>query len=644
MADIDVVAENLVELLTNSVNMTDVFYDLFINPEPMEITLYQYNTENELVPVVVPNRAMDRKIALVGTVPPMNSDDPQVVEAPVGVCYINTTDDAVYFRVNDTGSTQWVQVVSSEDIDSAYNELKAYIDGNFVPNTRKINNKGLNADITLTASDVGALSSNIQYGSSLSFSNNILSLNNASGTSMSSVTLATTVGADIALSNLSTTGEQKLQAVKGYETGTVAISDSTLYTYIKGLYDASSDTGTDVYDFGGTTVSVPYRLASTKSKITISTYQNAVEQVYSNKGLAPYYVLDTTNQTVTLPMGELYGFITEAYDKANVKSRNIGEIVLSTIPLSDAGLHLLDGSPIERNGVYDDFVDYMVALYNADPSAPYFCTEAEWEAYEQAHDGVCGKFVYTPASGSDPDSIRLPKYSNKIYTQSISSTAGVLGNGKNLGFYDGTNEFTLQSSGNAYPSKFAENVGSSVGSSYTVAALAGNNKSMGVIADTAKSGLIADLSNITTALEGYWYIVIATSTKTAIQVNIDNVITDLNDKVDKSSLREIYPAIETYHDGSRWYRVYSDGWCEQGGIVTRTATTKITINLYKNYTDTNYSIFMQAQAADSYTSNGATYSPFVEDKTISGFSAVMSTPAITTIGYFIWETKGYLAT
>lgn len=640
MADIDVVAENLVELLTNSVNMTDVFYDLFINPEPMEITLYQYNTENELVPVVVPNRAMDRKIALVGTVPPMNSDDPQVVEAPVGVCYINTTDDAVYFRVNDTGSTQWVQVVSSEDIDNAYNELKAYIDGNFVPNTRKINNKGLNADITLTASDVGALSSNIQYGSSLSFLNNILSLNNASGTSMSSVTLATTVGADIALSNLSTTGEEKLQAVKGYETGTVAISDSTLYTYIKGLYDASSDTGTDVYDFGGTTVSVPYRLASTKSKITISTYQNAVEQVYANNGLAPYYVLDTSNQTVTLPMGELYGFITEAYDKANVKSRNIGEIVLSTIPLSDAGLHVLDGSLLEGTGVYADFVSYIASLYTSDPTASYFCTQTEWDNIEQAY-GVCGKFVYTAASGSNPASVRLPKYSNKIYTSDIANSASVIGNGKTLGLTSGSSDLGLYA-GNTAMGANASMYGTDVG--VAINSHTNTQKTVGVTTDATKSGLVADLSNITTTLEGYWYIVTATSTKTAIEVNIDNVITDLNGKVDKSSLGEIYPVIETYHNGSKWYRVYSDGWCEQGGIIIREATTKMTINLYKSYADTDYSINLQAQAADSYTTNGYTYSPFVEDKTVLGFSAVMSTPVVTIIGYYIWETKGYLAT
>ena len=59
--DINTVIENLNELLTNSVNLTDKYYDLFINPEPMMIDLELYNEDNQLVIVTVPNRAMDRE-------------------------------------------------------------------------------------------------------------------------------------------------------------------------------------------------------------------------------------------------------------------------------------------------------------------------------------------------------------------------------------------------------------------------------------------------------------------------------------------------------------------------------------------------------------------------------------------------------
>ena len=54
------------------------------------------------------------------------------------------------------------------------------------------------------------------------------------------------------------------------------------------------------------------------------------------------------------------------------QTKQIGEIVTSTLPLSDAGLHLLDGALISGSGIYADFVDYIAELYNADPTANYF--------------------------------------------------------------------------------------------------------------------------------------------------------------------------------------------------------------------------------------------------------------------------------
>lgn len=67
---------------------------------------------------------------------------------------------------------------------------------------------------------------------------------------------------------------------------------------------------------------------------------------------------------------------------ANLSSvRNIGEVVQSTIPLSDAGLHLLDGSLISGSGAYSAFVTYIAGLYNDDPTASYFAQshgEIDW--------------------------------------------------------------------------------------------------------------------------------------------------------------------------------------------------------------------------------------------------------------------------
>lgn len=68
--------------------------------------------------------------------------------------------------------------------------------------------------------------------------------------------------------------------------------------------------------------------------------------------------------------------------KNNVgSSRNIGEIISSTIPLTDAGLHLLDGALISGTGIYADFVDYIADLYNENPTASYFCQASTGKIY-----------------------------------------------------------------------------------------------------------------------------------------------------------------------------------------------------------------------------------------------------------------------
>lgn len=47
--------------------------------------------------------------------------------------------------------------------------------------------------------------------------------------------------------------------------------------------------------------------------------------------------------------------------------------------------------------------------------------------------------------------------------------------------------------------------------------------------------------------------------------------------------------VETYSDNNgNWYRVYPDGWCEQGGLTT--ANTSIVVNFLKPFRDSLYTI------------------------------------------------------
>ena len=108
--DINIIAENLAELLTNTVNMTSVFYDVFLNPNPMDVTFQQYDDNNELVTVTIPNRAKDRQIAKEGTGTPEGH-----VTGSVGTAYVDTQNSVVYFKVSGDDQYGWTSILNRED-------------------------------------------------------------------------------------------------------------------------------------------------------------------------------------------------------------------------------------------------------------------------------------------------------------------------------------------------------------------------------------------------------------------------------------------------------------------------------------------------------------------------------------------------
>lgn len=212
-------------------------------------------------------------------------------------------------------------------------------------------------------------------------------------------------------------------------------------------------------------------------------------------------------------------------------SRNIGEIVPSTIPLTDAGLHLLDGALL-ASGSYADFVDYIGDLYDSGDYMAIFDTEANWQAAVTLS-GVCDKFVYDSVNNT----VRLPKYGNQTFTKSptIASTVPVKGNGVGAGWTDGTDTWGWVSAGaqGSCPNNLTTAYGKNVGTTDSGTNRISNTKVFGLTTDGTKSGMVADLSSITNyPLNCYYYIVIATTTKTSIQVDIDEIATDLNGKAD----------------------------------------------------------------------------------------------------------------
>lgn len=200
--------------------------------------------------------------------------------------------------------------------------------------------------------------------------------------------------------------------------------------------------------------------------------------------------------------------------------RNVGEIVKSILPLTDAGLHLLDGSLILGGGIYDEFVQYIAGLVSTYPSC--FTTEAAWQQSVTDY-GVCGKFVYDSVNNT----VRLPKI-----TGIVEGTTDLMALGD------------LVQAG--LPNITATNMSVIAGNSIQTGAVIRNDNKPYVGSSSSATWNYTDLDaslsssiygNSTTVqpqtIKVLYYIVIAASIKTDIEVDIDNIATDLNGKADK---------------------------------------------------------------------------------------------------------------
>lgn len=277
----------------------------------------------------------------------------------------------------------------------------------------------------------------------------------------------------------------------------------------------------------------------------IATKQNSGD--YALNSAIPTKVSDLTNDSgfitatpatvsnlgVVKPDGST--ITVDSNGKISAMQRNLGEVVVSTIPLTDAGLHLLDGALISGSGSYSAFVSYMAELYNSGNYSARFTTEANWQA-SVASNGLCSQFVYDSVNNT----VRLPKWGNiaytKQYTLTLASTVPVRGNGIALGITNGTDLLGLSNSSPNSLSVYTGLYGKGVGATWSGTNPTVANLGTGITTDGTKSGLVANTSGVAgltnDPLNCYYYIVIATTTKPDIQVDIDEIATDLNGKAD----------------------------------------------------------------------------------------------------------------
>lgn len=158
-------------------------------------------------------------------------------------------------------------------------------------------------------------------------------------------------------------------------------------------------------------------------------------------------------------------------------------------------------------------------------------------------------------------------------------------------------------------------------------------------------------SNITPLSEynrnNYLYFKLADEVPSTI-VNTEQVVADLKQECDdfknecSATLAQGDFVIETYTDGTRWYRLYNSGWIEQGGESSASIGS---ISFIKEFTNTNYSFIshvMMISNDTGYTLHGMYYG-----KTTTGISNAyvgqnQNVGRLDSNYIHCWEAKGFI--
>lgn len=196
---------------------------------------------------------------------------------------------------------------------------------------------------------------------------------------------------------------------------------------------------------------------------------------------------------------------------------------------------------------------------------------------------------------------------------------GVKGNGKALGWTDGTTNLGTvwsDTGGGLYANVRSAN--QEIGVAKPGAWKRTDGTVLGLTADPSKSGIIVD-STVPDGYNLYYYIGDVLENADLINIaRLEEKITDLN------SPSRGYLVDNYVDDSGNWYRIYSDGWIEQGGIILpQTRNDNFPVTLLKPYTNTNYTLITNKSIDTNVSGYIGGYSFWTHNKTETGFTTAI---------------------
>jgi hypothetical protein len=345
---------------------------------------------------------------------------------------------------------------------------------------------------------------------------------------------------------------------------------------------------------------------------------------------------------------------------------------------------LLNGQILNIEPKYKPFLNKLQLIATAYPNI--LCTETEWQNIKSVSVyGQVGKFVLNYDESGEIIGVRLPAIVNLQGLQDLQYLGNIVEAGipqhshtsttDSVGAHEharGTMEikgsFTPGQGDSGGVAKFATGKASYSGAFYMGTATSGavlnetggsyNGASLEFQASknwtgaTSSNGAHTHTVTVSNANESH-YGKASTVQQEAIQypyyiqVNLTEynhmidvgLVNDLNDRT--NVLEDRIYLVETYNEGDSWYRIYSDGWCEQGGYwtgnisIAQGSEQMVTINLHKHYKTNTY--FATSSVIGTYCM------PFKQARNLDtiGFSFGAYEVA-RTLNSFVWEAKGYI--
>ena len=117
-------------------------------------------------------------------------------------------------------------------------------------------------------------------------------------------------------------------------------------------------------------------------------------------------------------------------------------------------------------------------------------------------------------------------------------------------------------------------------------------------------------------------------------LDVDNGALKVKDNtfITEASLQTVHCVVETYQNGNSWYRLYDDGWVEQGGMYMGDSPNQTTVQLLVPMASTDYTVLGFPEYGNNATTPGVYQyaSTYFTAFALSGYKCH-------------WEVKGYAA-